>query len=149
MSCLATQQLDSGSLLLDGPGVFIHAAVGSARQIVAIGDPSGQAGPYYPERARRLGEGGIVMLKFNVGGDGTARGVTVAGDANADLAKTAVLMVRRGRFKVPQAWEQSAGPKQSFTMEFRFELSCPAAHPPPELVPEPQVMTLCGSTIPH
>lgn len=30
-----------------------------------------QLGPFYPERARRLGEAGIVMLKFNIDGRGS------------------------------------------------------------------------------
>ncbi|HEY7889840.1 MAG TPA: energy transducer TonB [Steroidobacteraceae bacterium] len=106
-----------------------------------------QTEPFYSDRARRIGESGVVMLKFNIDGGGVARDMTVAGHANADLAESAVSMIESGRFKVPQEWEQSGGAKQTFTMEFRFELSCPPAHPLPEVVPDSQVETICGSTL--
>ena len=38
---------------------------------------SGEAVPVYPERARRLGRGGIVQLAVQVGPDGMVEGVSV------------------------------------------------------------------------
>lgn len=106
-------------------------------------------GHFYPDRARRIGEAGIVMLKFNIDGRGAIQGVTAGPDANADLAQAAESMLQNGRFKVPPGWEQSGGSKQSFTMEFRYYLRCPPDHPLPEVVPDGQVETICGSTLPH
>jgi Gram-negative bacterial TonB protein C-terminal len=102
---------------------------------------------FYPDSARRLGEQGAVELKFSIDGAGSAQGVQAAGDANADLVKSAESYLADGGFKVPQGWEQSGGPKQTFTMEFRFELSCPDAHPPPQVVPEAQLVTICASIL--
>lgn len=106
-------------------------------------------GHFYPDRARRIGEADIVMLKFNIDGRGVIQGVTAGPDANADLAQAAESMLQNGRFKVPPGWEQSGGSKQSFTMEFRYYLRCPPDHPLPEVVPDGQVETICGSTLPH
>ena len=108
-----------------------------------------QVGPFYPDRARRIGEAGIVMLKFNIDGRGAIQDVRAGPEANADLAQAAESMLQNGRFKVPQGWEQSGGSKQSFTMEFRYYLSCPPDHPLPDLVPGAQGETICGSVLPH
>lgn len=108
-----------------------------------------QVGRLYSDRARRLGEQGIVLLEFNIDGGGVAQGVKVKDGANADLADTAKSLLKSGGFKVPQGWEQGGGSKQSFTMEFRYELRCPPDHPLPEVVPDAQVETICGSTLPR
>lgn len=53
-----------------------------------------QTGHWYPDRARRLGEVGVVMLRFTIDGGGAIQGVTVGHDANADLAQPAVSIPR-------------------------------------------------------
>jgi TonB family protein len=99
----------------------------------------------YPDRARRVGEQGIVKLEFAIGGDGTAQGVKVASnDAGPDLAQVAISMLKDGGFKVPQGWQQSTS---SFTMEWHFKLSCPrtGGSSPEDL--DPRVITVCGSVL--
>ncbi|MBW4051746.1 MAG: hypothetical protein HIU85_09815 [Proteobacteria bacterium] len=104
-----------------------------------------QAAAFYPPRELRAERHGIVELTFNIDGDGAARDLKVAGDANQNFARVALSMLKDGGFKIPPGWLQSGGPKEKFTMEFRFELTCPAAHPLPKLVPQAQLVTLCGS----
>jgi hypothetical protein len=102
---------------------------------------------YYPDYERRIGEQGVVDVEFSIDGRGAAQDLKVTNEANRDFAKRAVGFVSSGGFKIPPGWQQSSASKQSFTMEFRFELHCPATLVPSKLPPE-QVITICGSSIP-
>jgi TonB family protein len=100
---------------------------------------------YYPNRERRLGEQGVVDVEFSIDGQGVAQGVKVTNRANRNFSGVAVTMLKSGGFKIPRGWEQTGGPKRSFTMEIRFGLNCPTTFPPSNL-PDAQVITICGTT---
>jgi TonB family protein len=109
----------------------------------------GSSMDYYPDRERRLGEQGVVDVEFAIDGRGAAEDVKIRNHANRDFSNLALSMLRSGGFKIPQGWEQSGASKQSFTMEFRFGLDCPAKLPPSKLkLPPQQVITICSSSIP-
>lgn len=105
---------------------------------------------YYPDRARALGEQGVVDVEFSIDGSGAAQGVKVTNHAYRDLSDAALSMLRASGFKIPQGWEQSGASKGFFTMEFRFELtpdgSCPPTQPP-RRPPIAEVLTTCSAAI--
>lgn len=103
--------------------------------------PESSMDPPYPEGEWAAGEQGVVDVEFRIDGRGVAQDVKVTNDAARDFSKVVVSTLRSGGFKIPPGWEQSAASKERFTMEFRFQLGCPATFPLPK-APR-QVVTIC------
>jgi hypothetical protein len=101
---------------------------------------------YYPPRAKRLGEHGVVGVVFTIDGQGHARDIHQLYADVPDLVPASAAVLQDGVFRVPADWEETASDKQRFYIEFQFLIAqagagCPSLDP---REPSAKVVTICA-----
>lgn len=107
---------------------------------------SGGNQDFYPAKAKRLNEQGVVGVVFNIDGTGRVQRIKQLYADAPDLAAGAGDFLVDGVFRVPSNWEETAYDKQRFFMEFQFSIVAPGVACPQGKAPREssaKVVTIC------
>ena len=104
---------------------------------------------FYPPKAIRLNEQGVVGVVFSIDGQGHTRNLGQVYSDSPDLTPTAAEMLQDGVFRVPSNWEETASDKQRFFMEVQFFIvgqngKCPTLAP---REPSFKTVTICRRSL--
>ena len=105
---------------------------------------------FYPPKAKRLDEQGVVGVAFSIDGRGHARDLKLLYADAQDLIPSAAEWLEDGIFRVPSNWEETASDKQRFFLELQFRIltgNVPCSHSPSAHNAEAQVIAICTQTL--